>query len=170
MCLICKLALLGLTVRLPWLDCPVSRLWSCGDVGHPAASSAQFVFSPTTRPWPRLPYMLLERPPRPHDWFGIWSMKEFCNLNCWIWDVFEEFFHWLDASNENCSLVHPGQTWIMSLSTSGHLFMKTSISIHFKSSTCSNSMADFQAWFQPWWWFQLDLSFIYKINLIKSRF
>ena len=54
-------------------------------------------------------------------------MKEFCNLNCWIWDVFEEFLHWLDASNVNCSFEHPGQTWIISLSGSRQFFVKTSI-------------------------------------------
>ena len=31
--LICRLALLGLIFPLPRLDCPVSRLWSCGAVG-----------------------------------------------------------------------------------------------------------------------------------------
>ena len=62
--------------------------------------------------------------PRPLDWFGIWSMKEFCNLNYWIWDVFEEFLHWPNASNVNCGLKHPSQTWIIYLCGSGQLFVK----------------------------------------------
>ena len=41
---------------------------------------------------------------------------------------------------------------------------------HFKSCTCSICMANFQAWFWPWWWSLLDLSFINKINLTKSSF
>jgi hypothetical protein len=41
---------------------------------------------------------------------------------------------------------------------------------HFKSSTFIICMADFQAWFRPWWWSHLDLSFIHKINLTKSSF
>jgi hypothetical protein len=28
----------------------------------------------------------------------------------------------------------------------------------------------FHAWFRPWWWFHLDLSFIHKINLSKCSF
>jgi hypothetical protein len=47
---------------------------------------------------------------------------------------------------------------------------KNKIMCHFKSNTCSISMANFQAWFRPWWWSHLDLSFIHKINLIKSSF
>jgi hypothetical protein len=41
------------------------------------------------------------------------------------------------------------------------------IYVPFQSSTCSICMADFQAWFRPWWWSLLDLSFINKINLIN---
>ena len=73
--------------------------------------------------------LTVPRPPQPLNWFGIWPMKEFCNLNCWIWDVFEEFLHWPDASNVKCSLEHLGQTWIISLSRSKQLFVKTSISM-----------------------------------------
>ena len=127
--LVYRLALLGLTIPLPRLDCPASRLWSHSDAGCPAGGGARFVFLPAACPRPRLPCMLLECPPWPLDWFGIWSMKEFCNLNYWSWDVFEEFFHWLDASNENYGLIHSRQMWIMSLSASGHLFVKMSISM-----------------------------------------
>jgi hypothetical protein len=38
---------------------------------------------------------------------------------------------------------------------------------HLKSGTCKMCMADFQAWFWPWWWCLLALSFINKIKLIK---
>ena len=128
-CLICTLALLGLIIPLPRLDCPMSRLWSCSAVSPPAAASVRFVFPPRARPRPHLAYMLPKCPPQPLTWFGIWSMKEFYNPNCDVWDVLEEFFQWLDVSNENWGLVHPSQTWIISLSTSGHLFVITSISM-----------------------------------------
>jgi hypothetical protein len=121
--LVCGLALLRLTVPLPRLDCPVSGLWSRGAAGLPAVVSARFVFPLGAPLLPRLPRMLLERPPRPLDWVGIWSLKEFCNLNCDDRNVFEEFFYWPDASIENWGLVHPVQTWIVSLSTIGYLFV-----------------------------------------------
>ena len=75
--------------------------------------------------------LTIPRPSRPLDWFGIWSMKKFYNHNCWIWDVFEEFLHWPDASNLNYSLEHPTQTWIVSLLGSGQLFVKID---HFNGS------------------------------------
>jgi hypothetical protein len=122
--LVCGLALLRLTVPLPRLDCPTSRLWSRSVVGPLAVASAWFVFPPGAPPLPRLPRMLPKRPPRPLNWVGIWSMKEFCNLNYDDRNVFEEFFHWPDTSIENWGLVHPVQTWIVSLSTIGYLFVK----------------------------------------------
>ena len=60
--LVYKLALLGLTILLPWLDCPMSVLWSRGVASPLAATTAQFVFLLGARPRPRLPCMLLERP------------------------------------------------------------------------------------------------------------
>ena len=127
--LVFELALLYLTVLLPRLDYLTSRLWSRGVAGPPPVASARFVFLPGARPQPRLPCMLPERPSRPLDWFGIWSMKEFYNLNCNVWDVLKELFHWPDPSNENWDLVHPVKTWIVSLSTGRHLFVKMSISM-----------------------------------------
>jgi hypothetical protein len=101
--LVYGLALLPLTVPLPLLDCPTSGLWPRSAVGPLVAASAQFVFPPVpgAPPRPHLPRMLPNRPPRPLDWVSIWSMKELCNLNYDDRNVFEEFFHWPDASNEN---------------------------------------------------------------------
>ena len=105
--LICRLALLSLIVPLPRLDCSTSGFWSCSAAGLPVAANARFVFFLGACPQPCLPFMLLEHSPQPLDWFGIWSMKEFCNFNSNVWEVLEEFFRWPDASNENWSLVHP---------------------------------------------------------------
>jgi hypothetical protein len=82
-CLICRLALLHLNVPRPRLDCPASGLWSRGAVGLPTTASARFEFPlvPGAPPRPRLPRMLADHPPQHLDWIGIWSMKEFCNLN-----------------------------------------------------------------------------------------
>jgi hypothetical protein len=77
--LVCGLALLGLTVPLPLLDCPSSTARLPGALDPPAAGR----FRPRPRP----------RPARPLPRVGIWSMKEFCNLNCDARDVFVEFFH-----------------------------------------------------------------------------
>jgi hypothetical protein len=71
----CGLALLGRTVPLPLLDCPSSAPRLPGAV-DPAATGP-------SRP----------RPAHPLPRVGIWSMKEFCNLNCDARDVFVEFFH-----------------------------------------------------------------------------
>jgi hypothetical protein len=77
--LVCGLALLGLTVPLPLLDCPSSAARLLGALDPPAVGCS--------RPRPR------PRPTRPLPRVGIWSMKEFCNLNCDARDVFVEFFH-----------------------------------------------------------------------------
>jgi hypothetical protein len=77
--LVCRLALLGRTILLPLLDCPSSVPWLPGAVDPTVAGPS--------RPRPR------PRPARPLPRVGIWSMKEFCNLNCDARDVFVEFFH-----------------------------------------------------------------------------
>jgi hypothetical protein len=125
--LVCGLALLSLTIPLLWLECRASGHWSCGAASPIAAASAWFLFPPLAGapPRPSLPRMLPSRPlPWPLDWVGIWSMKEFCNVNCNDWDVFEEFFHWLNTSDENWDLVYSVQMWIVSLFAIGHLFVK----------------------------------------------
>jgi hypothetical protein len=77
--LVYGLALLVLTVPLLLLDCPSSAARLPGALDPPAAGRS--------RPRPR------PRPARPLPRVGIWSMKEFCNLNCDARDVFVEFFH-----------------------------------------------------------------------------
>jgi hypothetical protein len=77
--LVCGLALLGLTFPLPLLDYPSSAARLPGALDPPVAGRS--------RPRPR------PRPARPLPRVGIWSMKEFYNLNCDARDVFVEFFH-----------------------------------------------------------------------------
>jgi hypothetical protein len=60
--------------------------------------------------------------------------------------------------------------YVLVVKISGFFLFVLKFMCHFKSSTCSISMANFQAWFRPRWWSHLDLSFIHKINLTKSSF
>jgi hypothetical protein len=76
--LVCGLTLLGRTIPLPLLDYPSSAPRLPGVVDPVAAGPS--------RPRPR------PRPAHPLPRVGIWSMKEFCNLNCDARDVFVEFF------------------------------------------------------------------------------
>ena len=94
-CLVYRLALLGHTNLLPLLDCPTSVPWLLGVVDPPAAVSDRFKFPPIRRaaPRPRPPLAQPIRLVHPLLQVGIWSMKEFCNLNYDAGDVFEEIFH-----------------------------------------------------------------------------
>ena len=102
-CLVCGLALCRLTILLSLFNCPALGLWPRGADSSRAVANDWFVFVPVWRAVPRpqlfLPHLF--RPPRPLDWFGIWSMKEFCNFNCDFNDGFAKFFHWLDEHTES---------------------------------------------------------------------
>ena len=96
-CLVCGLALLGYTVPLPLLDCLSSTPRLPGAVGPRAACPS------LPRPWP--PLVLPVHPARLLPRVCIWSMKEFCNLNCNAQDVFKEFFRWPNELSPKCGSV-----------------------------------------------------------------
>jgi hypothetical protein len=91
-----------------WLSCLWPLPSRCRWSSYSCCDRFVFVLDGRAAPWPRLSLSLPFRSPRPLDWFGIWSMKEFRKFNCNGGDGFEEFFHWPDECRESW-----GMAWVV---------------------------------------------------------